>query len=146
MVFSLHPDQTSVSTPGAERCDEIRNVINLPVTVYFMAIACNFQQLTIFQKLKNNKQRLISLRTLNGSGQFCPTITNKDQRLGEICYISVIDDSILHNYPVLVPTTGSLSLLVRLTWPVTISSLVILLQYLLSWALPTLDSCLSSRR
>ena len=49
-----------------------------------------------------------------------------------------------HNYPVLVPTTGSLSLLVRDTLPVIISRRAIFFQCLLSQSFPMLDSCRST--
>ena len=37
---------------GLNADDEIRNVINLPVTLYFMAIACNFEQFNDFSKIE----------------------------------------------------------------------------------------------
>lgn len=52
----LHPQifsSTSASThQGLNADDEIRNVINLPVTLYFMAIACNFEQFNDFSKIE----------------------------------------------------------------------------------------------
>ena len=37
---------------GLNADDEIRNVINLPVTLYFMAIAGNFEQFNDFSKIE----------------------------------------------------------------------------------------------
>ena len=58
--------------------------------------------------------------------------------------VQLTADTINNHYPVLVPTTGSLSLLVRGTRPVMSSSLAIFLQYLLSQSLAMPDSCLST--